>query len=64
MYDYKEVATRTSTCFTRREINYEDAKAVVDNIIAKYSNKPLTEEVGKIIKEELEKASYEVTYHQ
>lgn len=64
MYDYKEVETHTSTSFTSKEINYEKAKAVVDNIIAKYSNKPLTEEVGKIIKEELEKASYEVTYHQ
>lgn len=64
MYDYKEVETRTSVSFISKEINYEDAKAVVDNIIAKYSNKPLTEEVGKIIKEELEKASYEVTYHQ
>lgn len=64
MYDYKEVETHTSVSFVSKEINYEDAKAVVDNIIAKYSNKPLTEEVGKIIKEELEKASYEVTYHQ
>ncbi len=64
MYDYKERETTTSVSFTSKEINYEKAKAVVDNIIAKYSNKPLTEEVGKIIKEELEKASYEVTYHQ
>lgn len=64
MYNYKEVETHTSVSFTSKEINYEDAKTVVDNIIAKYSNKPLTEEVGKIIKEELEKASYEVTYHQ
>lgn len=64
MYDYKERETTTSVSFVSKEINYEKAKAVVDNIIAKYSNKPLTEEVGKMIKEELEKASYEVTYHQ